>query len=655
MLSGAACCQLVRLREGLPEERVPFSAEHGTIIIGRRPNCTVVLKDAAVSGTHCIVTRSCAGDRLAFEVEDRSTNGTYVNGKKLTKGQRLQLVEGGVLSLTRPGDRDCLSVGESQVAPCIEFRLEVTTAVEAVADHKPSYGQNGYADAVAVEDARPESQLVAPAIEEAPAVVEANVSVAPGFTRDLLVQEQQSKAKITGELLLLRRRLEEERTRTEALRRELRKAQAAMDDERGRRGSAQEDQSRIQVSGNKLRNERMRLEEVRAAHQALLGRHDSLEVDLGAQQQRAVSLEAARERLAGDLQRALAETSRSEAKLTEAQSRWQLLQDRLRKLQDRHSELQKEADAANCEAERLQVDVSTQRAEREEQEDKLTLLRADIERAERGAEAAENALAAISTQQAEIQRIVESHHTDAESARSGMQHTLQCLSKENEIAESLRRAGGGFAESLRRFAYTWGRNLSEDSGGGDSVRPTCGIVVTTTLRTAATLVDVPPAEVPTSTGRQLRPPQLASAKPDESAAAALETLPGSRPAAAGRENTSSEVVLDHVPATAALMPPPPVPPQRAVTATSVPAPNVSARAARDCLAALAGGSFRPVQNVLSLMVSSQDTVPLPAAPCGEDERNCTAGVAKRTVTESILGIPGFESAAKRARPPAASI
>mmetsp|Transcript_127492 Transcript_127492/g.248477 ORF Transcript_127492/g.248477 Transcript_127492/m.248477 type:complete len:445 (+) Transcript_127492:120-1454(+) len=443
MLGGVASGQLVRLHEGLPQERIPFPPESGEITIGRRPNCTVVLKDAAVSGTHCVVTCSCGGDRVEFEVEDRSTNGTFVNGKKLTKGQRLRLVEGGVLSLTRPGDRDCLSVQESQAAPSIEFRLEVTTTLENVVDPTTTHGQHSCTDAMAVEDARPESQQVALTAEEAPAVAEANVSVAPGFTRDLLVQEQQSKAKITGELLLLRRRLEEERTHTEALRRELRKAQAAMDDERGRRGSAQEDQSRIQVSGSRLRTERMRLEEVRAAYQELLGRHDSLEVDLGAQQQRAVSLEAARERLAGDLQRALADASRSEAKLTEAQSRLQLQQERLRQLQDRHSELQKEANAASGEAERLQADVSTQRAEREEQEDKLTLLRADTERAERGAEAVRDALTAISTQQADLQRLVESHHADVDSARSGMQHTLQRLSKENEIAESLRRAGGG--------------------------------------------------------------------------------------------------------------------------------------------------------------------------------------------------------------------
>merc|ERR1719215_1818587 len=103
--------------------------------------------------------------------------------------------------------------------------------VQADVDAKTTHGQNGCTDAVVVREAGPQSQLVPLEVEEVPAVVEASISVAPGLTRDLLVQEQQSKAKITGELLLLRRRLEEERTRTEALRRELRKAQAAMDDE----------------------------------------------------------------------------------------------------------------------------------------------------------------------------------------------------------------------------------------------------------------------------------------------------------------------------------------------------------------------------------------------------------------------------------------
>jgi len=86
MLGGVASGQLVRLHEGLPQERIPFPPESGEITIGRRPNCTVVLKDAAVSGTHCVVTCSCGGDRVEFEVEDRSTNGTFVKRQKTHEG-----------------------------------------------------------------------------------------------------------------------------------------------------------------------------------------------------------------------------------------------------------------------------------------------------------------------------------------------------------------------------------------------------------------------------------------------------------------------------------------------------------------------------------------------------------------------------------------
>ena len=59
------------------------------------------------------------------------------------------------------------------------------------------------------------------------------------------------KAKITGELLLARRRLDEERSKSEALSRELRKAQKQLEEERKRRTAAAEQQQQSKAEAQK--------------------------------------------------------------------------------------------------------------------------------------------------------------------------------------------------------------------------------------------------------------------------------------------------------------------------------------------------------------------------------------------------------------------
>merc|ERR1719359_1235111 len=60
------------------------------------------------------------------------------------------------------------------------------------------------------------------------------------FAQDLLVQEQQTKAKITGELLLSQRRLEEERQKAEIFAKDLRRIRQQIEDERARRKTCEE-------------------------------------------------------------------------------------------------------------------------------------------------------------------------------------------------------------------------------------------------------------------------------------------------------------------------------------------------------------------------------------------------------------------------------
>lgn len=70
------------------------------VTVGRRPNCTIVLDDIRISGSH--VHFKAGGRADAVLVEDTSANGTFVNGRRLTKGEPRMLRDGDVISLVTP-------------------------------------------------------------------------------------------------------------------------------------------------------------------------------------------------------------------------------------------------------------------------------------------------------------------------------------------------------------------------------------------------------------------------------------------------------------------------------------------------------------------------------------------------------------------------
>ncbi|MSP59249.1 MAG: FHA domain-containing protein [Myxococcales bacterium] len=85
--------------EGDPQARVfryDFDGDRAQILLGRRGGVDVLLPHAAVSLVHARIDRRGEGYQI---VDDRSTNGTFLNGVRLDPGQPRPLQQGDKLSI----------------------------------------------------------------------------------------------------------------------------------------------------------------------------------------------------------------------------------------------------------------------------------------------------------------------------------------------------------------------------------------------------------------------------------------------------------------------------------------------------------------------------------------------------------------------------
>lgn len=74
--------------------------EKGKFVFGRKGDCSIRLKDQSISGHHCTIHVDSTHKGLILT--DTSTNGTFLNGKRLSKSVPVQVTDGDVISLTRP-------------------------------------------------------------------------------------------------------------------------------------------------------------------------------------------------------------------------------------------------------------------------------------------------------------------------------------------------------------------------------------------------------------------------------------------------------------------------------------------------------------------------------------------------------------------------
>ncbi len=70
--------------------------------IGRAPGNDMQVPDQRISSVHCILRR-VAKSTVEYLLEDRSTNGTFVNGERVGKGHSRALKNADVIALLSPG------------------------------------------------------------------------------------------------------------------------------------------------------------------------------------------------------------------------------------------------------------------------------------------------------------------------------------------------------------------------------------------------------------------------------------------------------------------------------------------------------------------------------------------------------------------------
>lgn len=427
----------------------------GVVTVGRRKENQIICNDVAVSGHHCKVVCRGGQGSIDLEVIDCSTNGTFVNDRKLSKGEHVPLGDGDVLSLTK--------VADGQPDTRVQFKLELRPGDSPALEETPE--ENAPA-VVQAGDMMPSLFLICPGdVPSAPraATFERSAS-AEGFAQDLLIQEQQSKAKITGELLLARRRLDDGRSKTEGQARELTKVRTALEKERARRVAAQSAREKLESDALQLRGDKRQLLELRKELAALQDQHDRTEVELTAQVQRASSLEAAQERTRCDLERSRAAGAQVDAQVSEMQARLGRSSEQGDRAEAMLAAARAEAGVAQRELERLQRELSAERAAREQLEDQHALLRAEVERAEAAEGSARQLSSASTAQHEELELRASACLQEAGAARQQARAAQDGQEAEIVRIERLRGAALRFADALRIHTDLWARELGGSAG-----------------------------------------------------------------------------------------------------------------------------------------------------------------------------------------------
>eukprot|EP00927_Polykrikos_kofoidii_P026684 TRINITY_DN23733_c0_g1_i1.p1 TRINITY_DN23733_c0_g1~~TRINITY_DN23733_c0_g1_i1.p1 ORF type:complete len:712 (-),score=170.95 TRINITY_DN23733_c0_g1_i1:152-2287(-) len=459
----------------------------GTATIGRRASNFIVCKDLAVSGQHCILHCPRATTVLdPPEVEDVSTNGTYVNDQKLAKGDRHRLGLSDVIALTKQPEEDPTGAeGARRIQYRVEFKdeqREPSPPVEALGP--PPAGPPPVQTHVVGEDPPPTMPEHGVRSPVGPAGANEG-SQAPWMStsaQNLLVQEQQSKAKITSELLLSQRKLEEERTAVEGMSRELRKLRQQAEEERSRRCEVEEVRDRHNGEAEVLRAERRQLDELRVSHGDLKQRHEATDTDLQAQRTRHGQLQAATDKLRHEVERANAARQKSSQQHVELTMRMRQAQERANRLEQQLADAKRETERAIEEGARLQKELDAERELRTKLDEQVEEAKAQVSEAEASERAAREQLDGATARRAELECQANSAQADVEGARVNCRQARQRLVSARQTVECFRQSGQLLASEFRRRADIWEKAVNENSF--QEIEEMCRIAVSASCVTA---------------------------------------------------------------------------------------------------------------------------------------------------------------------------
>jgi predicted component of type VI protein secretion system len=83
-----------RSTQVLPLEKTNNNPYSELIFVGRSSTCDVVIRDSSVSKAHAVFMRDAAG---LYVLDNRSHNGTFVNGRRLATAERVKVATGDCL------------------------------------------------------------------------------------------------------------------------------------------------------------------------------------------------------------------------------------------------------------------------------------------------------------------------------------------------------------------------------------------------------------------------------------------------------------------------------------------------------------------------------------------------------------------------------
>ncbi len=174
---------MIRLSYSHLEQREILEIDGDYIEIGRSRKATVRVKDTAVSGEHCYIMR--LGDKWMV-VDLNSRNGTYLNGKRITKER------------FKPGDT--LAVGRAKIV----FDQEIDAGAPLIEAPREGEVRRISSTALSAEDRARLQQDAAPAARpvSVPPLPESPPPLGPERSRPTPPPEERStgESEITGPL-----------------------------------------------------------------------------------------------------------------------------------------------------------------------------------------------------------------------------------------------------------------------------------------------------------------------------------------------------------------------------------------------------------------------------------------------------------------------